>query len=646
VARFFPPGLFGRRSDLACPMAAVTLPAVRGFPPGLRPVKKGVIPMCRVSLRSGLAAPAAFVVATGIGAGGAQATGPEAGAALDVATISVQPIDVPADPGPHAFVEVELDGELVRLSLFRSSVRADGFQVLTPGGGGGLRAIAPPPARTYRGNALELRGSRVAASLAGGRLRALVTTADKAWGIQPLEGKAGELHAVYDAADVLPGPWSCGVDDGAQVAPVREGGDAGASPEGGFDVAEIAFDADFEFFLDNGTVDATVADIENVLNSVNVIYQDDVNITHELTAVIVRNDPDDPYTTNDPSGLLGQFQVEWNQNQQEIQRDVAHLMTGKNLSGSVIGIAGLGGVCSSFQGFGLSQSNFTSNFVSRVGLTAHELGHNWGAPHCNGSNPCNIMCSSLGGCSSNLTSFAPVTQNVINNFKATAGCVNSTPPQGIWLSSVTTDDGDDLVEFGETATVTLTLELMTDPDVEIAGLAATIFDTLGGTNAASGGIAGWQVLNSLADLTGDLTETDGVSLFNTNAGQLTMFGGSFVPGFPIGVLEFKYEPGELDGSLVTYTTETSDLLVWEGPIDDVIDTQVMFVEEGSVEIQLAEAPDCPADCNGDGMLNVLDFTCFQELFAGGDAGADCDGSGTLDIFDFTCFQASFAAGCG
>jgi len=52
---------------------------------------------------------------------------------------------------------------------------------------------------------------------------------------------------------------------------------------------------------------------------------------------------------------------------------------------------------------------------------------------------------------------------------------------------------------------------------------------------------------------------------------------------------------------------------------------------------------CEADCNDDGEANVLDFVCFQTLFAAMDPAADCNGDGQLNILDFTCFQAAFAA---
>jgi probable HAF family extracellular repeat protein len=56
-------------------------------------------------------------------------------------------------------------------------------------------------------------------------------------------------------------------------------------------------------------------------------------------------------------------------------------------------------------------------------------------------------------------------------------------------------------------------------------------------------------------------------------------------------------------------------------------------------------PICFADCTGDGILDLFDFLCFQNLVAVGSPAADCDGDGELELFDFLCFQNKFAAGC-
>jgi hypothetical protein len=55
----------------------------------------------------------------------------------------------------------------------------------------------------------------------------------------------------------------------------------------------------------------------------------------------------------------------------------------------------------------------------------------------------------------------------------------------------------------------------------------------------------------------------------------------------------------------------------------------------------AYAGDCPGDCNGDGVANILDFVCFQgEWQAQSDKG-DCDVNGLYNILDFVCFQGEW-----
>jgi hypothetical protein len=54
---------------------------------------------------------------------------------------------------------------------------------------------------------------------------------------------------------------------------------------------------------------------------------------------------------------------------------------------------------------------------------------------------------------------------------------------------------------------------------------------------------------------------------------------------------------------------------------------------------------CPADCNEDGTLDILDFLCFQGLVFTADPKADCNDDGVINIFDFLCFQGLFTTGC-
>jgi hypothetical protein len=66
---------------------------------------------------------------------------------------------------------------------------------------------------------------------------------------------------------------------------------------------------------------------------------------------------------------------------------------------------------------------------------------------------------------------------------------------------------------------------------------------------------------------------------------------------------------------------------------------------GNDDAWLARWGPCYADCNGDGVLGLADFECFQTKFALNAPYADCNGDGVLGLADFGCFQTKFALGC-
>jgi len=163
---------------------------------------------------------------------------------------------------------------------------------------------------------------------------------------------------------------------------------------------------------------------------------------------------------------------------------------------------------------------------------------------------------------------------------------------GVYLWQVTTQDGDAVVEPGETATVSLWLD-MTPSVVDSQtdgnqGVSAMIFDTVAGPGAANGQILGWQINEDLGFLTGDLTTTDGVSLFNINTGQLTLFG-PFSHDDPIHVISFEWKPDLIDDYVVQYMTSTSALEVWEGAFDSTVSTPWTPVE-AQISFQVFPTP--------------------------------------------------------
>ena len=290
-------------------------------------------------------------------------------------------------------LDVAVDGgQSFSMTLNSHSVRAPGFEVRVQDADG-WSTQEPGPVTTYRGTVNGAPGSAVAASLLEDGLHARIFTDQGEFFVEPLANHLHaptELHVLYSVDDVIPTGHSCGADlishpGHAPLDDQQQGG--GAFLGGGVTTAEIGCDADYEYYADYGSVGATTNRIEWVINAVNIQYERDVDITHVITTTLVRtSSQSQPYTRKKASQLLNQFRSEWNSNQSSVNRDIAHLFTGKSIIGGTIGIAWLGVVCNNNYGYGLVQSDFNNNDSSASDLSAHELGHNWNADHCSCTN--------------------------------------------------------------------------------------------------------------------------------------------------------------------------------------------------------------------------------------------------------------------
>ena len=344
-------------------------------------------------------------------------------AELNAERYTLQDLQLPDVLGVPFVTEISLDGTTYVASLEPYSVRTVDFVLLVQGEDGEHRSVEAPPSATFRGHLLGREGAVVAVSLLDGQIKGTISFDDGTlWGIEPLnmlvpEVVEGGTHVVYDAGDVLPYPYTCGVPDQPAPSTITPSGDAT-----GLDLCEIAFDCDTEFYQANGSsVSNTVNNTENLMNSIDVIYARDCTITYEISTIHVWTGTD-PYTSTDPGTRLNQFGTAWNGTFVHVKRDVAHLLTGANLSGSVIGVAWLNVICNLSSAYGLSQTTCCS-FTYRVGLTAHEVGHNWNAIHCDGDSDCWIMCSGLGGCAGNVSKFGSRSKTAIKNKANGSGCL-------------------------------------------------------------------------------------------------------------------------------------------------------------------------------------------------------------------------------
>jgi hypothetical protein len=184
-------------------------------------------------------------------------------------------------------------------------------------------------------------------------------------------------------------------------------------------VAELATEADDEYVNQLGGPGAANSEILSVVNQIDGIYQRDIGLS--LSIVLQHNwaGNNDPYNANgDAAAVLSEFQNYWNANI-ATPRDLAHMWTGRSLGGAS-GYAYNGIVC---RGNGVASYGVTIREAAapfRVGIPAHEIGHNLGANHSDGQGGCdNTIMQSLQTASTGLVfcgfSITEIT-NYINGF--------------------------------------------------------------------------------------------------------------------------------------------------------------------------------------------------------------------------------------
>jgi hypothetical protein len=338
---------------------------------------------------------------------------------FDVSVATVQSLQLPAGSPLAVNIDVVLAGIVKRISVVQHDVRSPNFQ-LFENGVNGMQLQPTPACVTYRGAITGDPGSDVAATVVGGSTWVFArTSTGDLWIIQPVRdvqpNVGPAVHIVFRGADSVQLPVQCGVQGANLPAPSPMGEDV-------LYLTDMGIEADYQFYQLNGSNSAnTQNDITGIVNSMNVIYERDVDIRLVISQIVVHTS--NYYSTSNASSLLNQFRSHWNGAHAGIPRDFAHLFTGRNISGGTIGIAYLGVVCNLGTAYGLSQNRFTGNYSYRVGVTAHEIGHNFGAGHCNSAGPCHIMCSGIGGCNGNPTLFGTTARNQIISFRQSVGCL-------------------------------------------------------------------------------------------------------------------------------------------------------------------------------------------------------------------------------
>jgi hypothetical protein len=251
---------------------------------------------------------------------------------------------------------------------------------------GGARRLDAEPAHTYRGIAPALWNSEARFTVKDRSFEGVVLTPEEWYFIEPLrnfsaEADPGEM-VVYRRSDIREEALGeCGTTLAHRIGEAHAFVEPQAlEASSGINTAQIATEADYEFVTASGGAAAANAAILEILNQVDGIYQMELSIALSVTYQHAWSTSDDPYTATAASTMLGEFRSYWNSNYYGVNFDLAHMWTGKDMDGGTIGIAYLGVVCDArYYSYGISQ-RFTYAPGKYI-LTAHEIGHNFGASH-------------------------------------------------------------------------------------------------------------------------------------------------------------------------------------------------------------------------------------------------------------------------
>ena len=319
----------------------------------------------------------------------------------DWAVIRMEPGAIEAQVKESGELTLDLKGVGFRFSLLPRDLRSPRYRAEATGPDGVRRPLPPDEVTTYRGLAVvgqEIVQGRF--TIDGNRFEGVVFTPGDWHFIESLQHFApatgGDELVVYKHSDIKPGQeWRCGVSRRLQEGRDRLEARTAATDTTTTYTVEVATEADYEYVQYwGGSASAANQEIRGILNQVEGIYETELKLKLEIVHQHAWTSSSDPYSGTDGSELLDQFREYWNDNFSAEGYDLAHLWTGKEAleverdgeKQKVGGLASRGVVCGGR--FATNTNTYSYGFSQRLSfspykfiVTAHEIGHNFGARH-------------------------------------------------------------------------------------------------------------------------------------------------------------------------------------------------------------------------------------------------------------------------
>jgi hypothetical protein len=496
-----------------------------------------------------------------------------------------------------------VDLDVTRFEIF------DPNAVIVEAGDGKERAIPRPELLLLRGSVRDHPGSSVFLGLSPSAMNGHILLDGRTYMLS--SGPAGSpLPAViYDLGAVPPERMRltippCLTDSLVQPPPARP---SGPTDHVACRVVNIALDTDYEYnagvFAGN-TSNAT-AYAGTLLGAVYEIYRRDFNAAINIVYLRVWRTDTDPYTAADIGGRLGELQNSWNAGMGSVNRNIAHLLSG--IGGG--GVAYVGVLCPGAYSYGASASisgyfpyplidHSSQNWDLMV--TAHEIGHNFNAPHTHS------MIPPVDGCGSDPQDCSLAYQGTIMSYCHIC-------PGG--MTNI-------LLQFHPRTINETVLPFLAGP-------------------ASSCAVATNDALI--------LAQPQPVAAFTGQSAAFSVTAGGDGPRY----FQWMKDGADLVNTPRISGSQTSALsIVQLAPSDAGVYTVHVYNPcGGQVSTDAPLSVTCYANCDASSsspVLNANDFQCFLNAFASGQSYANCDNSSTaplLNANDFQCYLNKFATGC-
>jgi Reprolysin (M12B) family zinc metalloprotease/Domain of unknown function DUF11 len=197
--------------------------------------------------------------------------------------------------------------------------------------------------------------------------------------------RASDIHGVngaqrYDAGPLVAKETAL---DAYKTVVTELRAQAAAGATGTLLQIEVAMLADPEIA---GIFGDTVGEMVARMNIVDGIFTEQVCVTVLPTDFEIFAGASNPFTSTNSGTLLDQVAQYRARTPVIRDRGLAHLMTGKDLDDDILGVAYLGVLCEPQIGVSLSEG--WHDVLTSALVAAHELGHNFGAPHDGEEGPC------------------------------------------------------------------------------------------------------------------------------------------------------------------------------------------------------------------------------------------------------------------